>query len=138
MGRRASAPECEDQAIGAVVTDSTFAEIYPVIAREWPTASGLPTLFLTPTRLMTRLMHGYDIAASRPVEEIGDISPRPILIIHCATDQTVPLEHAERLHAASSSSELWVLEQCDHAEAYNAEQDQYENRVVGFFLANLK
>jgi len=128
----------QEKAIGALVIDSTFAEIYPIIQTEWRTASGLPDLFLIPTRLMARLMFGYDIAASRPVEEIGAIAPRPILIIHCRTDQTIPLQHAERLHQAAPSSELWVIPECLHSEAYNADHQAYEETVSQFFNANLK
>jgi pimeloyl-ACP methyl ester carboxylesterase len=71
---------------------------------------------------MIRLMYGYDIADARPVEEIGAIAPISILIIHCRTDETIPLLHAQRLHEAAPSSELWVIPQCLHSEAYNADR----------------
>ena len=65
----------EEPAIGALVVDSAFAEVHPVIQEQWRGASGLPNLFLAPTRWMIRLMYGYDLAASRPVDEIGGIAP---------------------------------------------------------------
>jgi fermentation-respiration switch protein FrsA (DUF1100 family) len=87
---------------------------------------------------MAGLMFGYDIADSRPVEEIGAIEPRPILIIHCNTDESIPLRHAERLHQAAPWAELWVIPDCLHSEAYNADQQAYEEKVSQFFEENLK
>ncbi|MFC1879305.1 alpha/beta hydrolase [Chloroflexota bacterium] len=128
----------EAPAVGALVVDSAFAEIYPVIQNQWQDASGLPNLFLTPTRLMVRLLYGYDLAGSNPVDEIGGIAPRPIMIIHCKTDDYVPLAHAERMKDAAPDATTWYLEQCEHARAYNAERQNYENKVSSFFIDNLK
>ena len=128
----------EEPSIGALVIDSGFAEIYPVVQEQWQGASGLPNLFLTPTRWMIRLLYGYDLASSRPVEEIGLIEPRPIMIIHCKTDTYIPVVHAEQLSQAAPSAEVWLLEQCDHARTYNTEQANYEQMVSEFFAANLR
>jgi fermentation-respiration switch protein FrsA (DUF1100 family) len=128
----------EEPAIGVLIVDSAFAEIYPVIQDQWQGASGLPNLFLTPTRLMIRLLYGYDLAGSKPVEEIGSIAPRPMMIIHCKTDTYIPVEHANKLCKAAPSAEVWLLEVCDHARTYNAEKEAYESKVTGFFSENLK
>jgi pimeloyl-ACP methyl ester carboxylesterase len=128
----------EEPAIGALVVDSAFAEIYPVIQEQWQGASGLPNLFLTPTRLMIRLLYGYDLAGSKPVEEIGGIAPRPMMIIHCKTDAYIPVEHAQRLSEAAPGAEVWLLEVCDHARTYNTEKEAYESKVSRFFSENLK
>jgi dipeptidyl aminopeptidase/acylaminoacyl peptidase len=127
----------ESPAVGALVIESAFADIYPVIRAQWPTASGLPNLFLTPTRWMIRLRYGYDIASSRPVEEIGAIE-QPILLIHCKTDADVPFEHALELAKAASHADTWYLDGCEHARAYNFGMTAYENRVGGFFNQYLK
>jgi fermentation-respiration switch protein FrsA (DUF1100 family) len=127
----------ESPAVGALVIESAFAEVFPVIQGEWQNASGLPNLFLTPTRLMIRLRYGYDIATSRPVEEIGTIQ-QPILIIHCESDQTVPFEHAQRLAGAAQQAETWYLDGCLHARAYNLGNQAYEEKVGAFFKEHLE
>ena len=48
----------EDQAVGAVATDSLFAEIYPVVKGLWVKQSGLPMIFLYPTRWMFYVENG--------------------------------------------------------------------------------
>jgi pimeloyl-ACP methyl ester carboxylesterase len=68
----------EDKAVGAVFTDSLFADVYPIIQDRWVHDSGLPTIFLYPTRWMSRLLLGYDMANSRPIDEIGQIAR-----VHC-------------------------------------------------------
>jgi fermentation-respiration switch protein FrsA (DUF1100 family) len=128
----------ESSAVGALVIESAFADVYPVIKDQWQDASGLPNLFLTPTRLMVRLLYGYDLAGSVPVEEIGRVAPRPVMIIHCKTDDYVPLKHAERLKEAVPNASTWYLEQCEHARAYNAESENYEANVSSFFTENLE
>jgi dipeptidyl aminopeptidase/acylaminoacyl peptidase len=80
----------EDQDVGAVATDSLFAEIYPVVEGLWSTQSGLPKLFIYPTRWMYYLENGWDIASARPVDEIGKIAPRPLFLIHCEQDTYIP------------------------------------------------
>jgi fermentation-respiration switch protein FrsA (DUF1100 family) len=127
-----------EPAVGALAVDSPFAEVYPVIQAQWGDASGLPDLFLTPTRWMIRLLYGYDLATSKPVEEIGGLAPRPVLIAHCTTDTYVPVEHTELLHAAAPGSSLWLIEGCDHARSYNQESAAYETRLADFFTSHLK
>ncbi len=39
--------------IGALVLDSGFAEVYPLMQKQWPSASGLPEIFLPSTLLFT-------------------------------------------------------------------------------------
>jgi pimeloyl-ACP methyl ester carboxylesterase len=123
--------------VGALVIESTFADIYPIIKTEWQTASGLPSLFLPPTRLMIWLRYGYDLASARPVEEIGEIE-QPILMIQCTTDQTIPFEQAQQLVEAAQDPETWFLDGCIHARAYQNGRAEYEQRVADFFNQTLE
>ncbi|MEW6143330.1 MAG: alpha/beta fold hydrolase [Chloroflexota bacterium] len=53
--------------------------------------------------------------AVSPVECIGRISPRPVLILHGDKDDTVPLDHAQRLfEAAGDPKELVILPGAGH------------------------
>jgi pimeloyl-ACP methyl ester carboxylesterase len=128
----------DDPEIGALVTDSGFAAIYPLIEEQWQEESGLPQLFLCSTRLMVRLLYGYDVAASRPVDEIGSIPPRPVLLIHCQTDTTVPMSHLEQLSDTAPGAEVWIVPGCEHARAYGADAEAYEERVIEFLAASLR
>ena len=128
----------EEEAIGALIVDSTYADILPLIEQEWTAESGLPNLFITPTRWMNRLMYGYDIGKSKPASEIGEIAPRPVLIIHCKNDPLIPFSHAETLAEAAPTADTWFLPECNHARAFRPDPAVYDARIAGFFQDNLE
>lgn len=128
----------EDTAIGVMVVDSAFADIAPLIELKWEEASGLPMFFLPGVYLMNQILYGYDLGGIRPVDEIVDITPRPILILHCTTDIDVDISHAEQLAEAVPHAETWYIEGCDHAEVYRDFPQEYEEHVITFFEENLK
>jgi uncharacterized protein len=139
MGAAASVgATADDGDVGALVIDSGYADIQPIIQSNWNTASGLPDAFLPGMLLMHRLMYGFDIAASRPVDEIGRVAPRPILIIHGTADQLVPFDNAMQLKAKASSAQLWEVAGVDHAGAYTQDPQTYREKVADFFAQQLK
>jgi dipeptidyl aminopeptidase/acylaminoacyl peptidase len=77
--------------ISAVVADCGFAEIYPIIEREWTKESGLPQFFLPSTVFTGKILLGYDISLAKPVDQIALISSKPVLIIHGSSDSLVPI-----------------------------------------------
>ncbi len=128
----------EDQAVGAVATDSLFAEIYPVIKGLWVEKSGLPMIFLYPTRWMFYVENGYDLASARPIDEIGKIAPRPLLLINCQMDAYIPGEQFQRLQQAAPWAQNWSVQECRHAEIYEFVPEEYNQKIVTFFEAGLE
>jgi pimeloyl-ACP methyl ester carboxylesterase len=128
----------EDSDIGALVEDCSFADVYPIMQAKWTTQARLPLFFLPSTVLMGRLLFGYDISAARPVGEIGEIAPRPVLIIHGAADSFTPVEHGRQLRAADPSAEYWEVPGADHASSYATDPQAYVDRVAKFFEKSLK
>ncbi len=118
-----------DPAVGALVIDSCFAELMPIVEAKWVEESGLPQVFLVSTRLMVRLLYGWDMGSVNPVEELGRVAPRPLLVIHCQDDQEIPISHFERLKASAPSAETWVLPHCIHGQTYGADPAAFEARV---------
>jgi dipeptidyl aminopeptidase/acylaminoacyl peptidase len=109
LGAAASiAATAEEPAIGALATDSAFAELRPLVQARWVEESGLPQFFLNSALLMVRLRYGYDIMTSRPVQDIARVAPRPLLLMHSQIDQVIPVAHLEQLHAAAPWAEVWV------------------------------
>ncbi len=86
---------------------------------------------------MGRILFGYDVATARPVDEIGRLAPRPLLIIHGTADRLVPLAHAEQLHIAYPTAEFWQIPGAGHARSFEANPQTYVERVAGFFDRNL-
>jgi pimeloyl-ACP methyl ester carboxylesterase len=128
----------EDQAVGAVATDSLFAEIYPVIEGLWVQQSGLPMIFLYPTRWMYYVENGYDLASAKPNTEIGQIAPRPLLLISCQKDTYIPAEQFQRLQQAAPWAQTWSVQECRHAEIYEFVPQEYNQKMVSFFEAGLE
>jgi fermentation-respiration switch protein FrsA (DUF1100 family) len=122
-----------EPAIGAVISDCGFSDIGPVMAREWRHTTGLPNVFLPATRLWSFLIMGVDLAAVRPVSVIGQIAPRPVLLIHGGADALVPVEQVHALHSALPSAELWIIPGASHVGGYRQEPAEYMHRVGDFF-----
>lgn len=127
-----------DLDIGAVVTDSGYAEVYPIIQSHWQSASGLPEIFLPFTMMFGNLLTGQDLTSSKPVKMIGQISPRPVLIIHSAIDPYTPVQNAYQLREAYPAAEYWETNAKNHAESYNTNPKLYVEKVSNFFNRSLK
>lgn len=127
----------DDPRIGALWADSGYADILPILEMRWPSASGLPMVFLHGTRLAHRWRFGFDLGGVRPEVELARVAPRPIQLVHGTADRTVPYEHALRL-AAAAPSDLWTLPGGEHARAYPDDPVGYAARVLDFFDAALR
>lgn len=139
MGAASSIRATADEpAIGALVSDSSFAEFFPIVEGSFTNESGLPGFFLPPSVLALRVLTGEDIRSLRPVEDMATIPPRPVLIIHAQGDGLIPVSHAHQLAEAAPGSEVWIIDVDAHARTYNADPDAYVQRVVEFFDAGLK
>jgi uncharacterized protein len=65
----------------------------------------------------TRLDVGWSELPEAPVELVGRIAPKPVLLVHGDADAFFPLRHARALAAAAPGAELWIEAGMGHAEA---------------------
>ena len=115
--------------IGAVVSDSAYADSSPLLAHN-ALQPGL--------RLAMRLTRGVNLADVRPdraLTHVAATSSRHVFLIHGALDSAVPLAQFEKLRAAGGSgvAESWLVPDAGHLGAYGAHSDEYIARVVAFF-----
>jgi len=127
----------EEPAIGAVVTDSTYSDMNPVIEALWQEESGLPNFFLPGVFLMHQIIFGFDLRDAIPVDAVRVMEPRPVLVLHCKIDDTVPFSHAEALVEATNADSWYIDDECEHAGLYTVKPDEYEAAVIPFFEKNL-
>jgi fermentation-respiration switch protein FrsA (DUF1100 family) len=81
---------------------------------------------------------GIDPGLVRPIDDIDEISPRPVLIIQGGRDALVPADTGERLYAAAGEPKyLWYAPEAAHVEASSRYPREYEARVIKFFDAAL-
>ena len=79
------------------------------------------------------IMH-VDASQLRPIDVIGRIAPRPIMLTHGTLDEIVPVRHAYTLFtAAEEPKELWVVPGAHHVGARDEDPDGYFRRVEHFF-----
>ena len=136
-----------ERGIRAMVSDSAYAEIVPILEREIAKRSVAPIGrvpgVLAPSALvMARLFYGVDFFAARPVATIARIAPRPILLIHGTADDYVPISNFRELNAAATSAPgahvtTWIVPNARHAQAFKKTGAEYVTRVVAFFDAAL-
>lgn len=126
-----------EPAIRAVVTDSAFAAIVPLL-RE----SNVPFMFLPGVLTAIHDLYGIDYYASRPVDVVGKIAPRPIFFIQGAADTVVPPNNMLELAQAAATAhqahiQTWIVPGANHIESFAKMGNIYVNRVAGFFAAAL-
>lgn len=127
-----------DPSVGVVVADSAYAALRDIIAQAYRRRRLPPGPLLGLSDALNRRRYGWSFAASRPLEVVGRIAPRPLLIIHGGADTLTPVEHAYRLYAAAGEpKELWVVEGARHCGAYFIDRPTYLSHVAQFFAAAL-
>jgi uncharacterized protein len=125
--------------VGALISDSSYADAATVVQEKLPEASGLPAWFTPGFFLMARIAFGIDADQVRPIEIVRAHPDRAILFIHCDTDGLIPVHHAQDLSAASlnPASALWIAHGCEHAAASDHYPAEYRMRVITFLDAQI-
>lgn len=142
----------QEPRLRAVVSDTAFAEVLPILEREIPYAgqseseprfSVLPPM-LTPGIVLTvHLLYDVDFNSVHPADVVARLAPRPVLFIHGTTEPLVPVSQmADLVRAARTAPhahvESWLVPGVvEHAQAYHEMGVVYVNRVVSFFGAAL-
>ncbi|HEU5347160.1 MAG TPA: alpha/beta fold hydrolase [Ktedonobacterales bacterium] len=142
----------QEPRIQAIVTDTAFAEVLPILEREIPYAGqseSEPRIAVLPSALTpgilrtTQLLYGIDYDAIRPLDAATKLAPRPVLFVHGITEPLVPFSDMEKLARAARSApnaqvEEWLVPGIvEHAQAYHVMGITYLNRVASFFSAAL-
>lgn len=125
-----------DPRIGAVVADSAWADERVQLERMNSVSIGPLRIPLLPYEpIVVDALIGGRLEDARPRDEIAQIRPRAVLLIHSADDEnaTTPLDEArEMFMAAGEPKEMWVAPRGGHAGAFSALPDEYIQRVTDF------
>lgn len=87
-------------------------------------------------KMTYRLATGVDVSAVSPVSVIGQIAPRPILLIYGTDEVSLPGAR-EQLAAAGGNAQLWEVPRAWHGGYLAVAPAEYAQRVVAFFDAAL-
>ena len=140
LGRSAGAAAvlyaaAEDPRIGAVVAETTFSTLQDMLATGVEAKTGLPAFPFAPLiAFFSERETGRRVTDNRPVDVIGRIAPRPVLLIRGGRDIWVPADNADKLFAAAGEpKELWHAPEAEHAVVEEAYPEEYERRIVALF-----
>jgi len=125
--------------IGAVVADSSYARLDHAVRHIYGGLWGAAApLFYAPTCWLGEHLMGTALRDVSPLGAIGQIQPRPLLLIHGAQDRLIdPSDAQALLRRAGDPKDLWLVEGADHAEARPTAAGEYDARVAGFFRQHL-
>ncbi len=115
--------------IEALVADSPFPSLEDELALR------VPIPFINPLiRFFAERETGLQLDSIRPIDEIGQIAPRPVFLIQGLGDRMVPPDSAQRLFATAGEPRyLWTEPGVPHLNMYTYYRSQYTERVLDFF-----
>jgi uncharacterized protein len=121
--------------VAALVADSGYATFLDAAKYSFRVVTRVPHFPIAPMAMRwAKWLVKVDASQLRPIDVIGRISPRPILIAHGGQDEIVPVQHAHDLFkAAGEPKELWIEPGAHHVGARDQDTDGYFARVEQFF-----
>lgn len=125
--------------IKAVISDSSFTSLKEQGKRLFE-GSILPSfLFFRPLVWMYETFFHLNADDVAPIDRIGNISPRGVMIIGGEEDEQMPSSDAMRLFAAAKEpKELWLIPGAVHGGTVSIAGDEYIKRILRFLDKRLK
>ena len=121
-----------DPRVKAVVLEGAFGD---AIEQTRAVYNGRP--FGTRLGAVLAVRTHMDVKELRPIDVVGKIAPRPLVIVAGANDHTVPPELSRELYdAAKMPKQLWIIEGADHGQ-YGKTDSTYAPRLRAFFKGAL-
>lgn len=119
--------------VGAIVIDSTFANLRPIVERELPKRSNLPDFMSQPILFTGKLLFGMD-ADLRPADAVRALPERAFLFMHGSGDTFITPDNSAQLKEASSNpdSKLVIYQAGQHVSTYADNPDAYLRDLKGF------
>jgi dipeptidyl aminopeptidase/acylaminoacyl peptidase len=125
----------QDPRLSAVVLEappSSFKDFLDVHSRRWGFLS------LLGGNLALRNSGLLDPALD-PLQMVGRIAPRPLLIIGGTVDTEIPPKLVVKMYAAAGSPKsLWIIDGAGHGNYKSVAAAEYTQKLSSFFAANLR
>ena len=120
----------------AIIADSVWAEMAPVLEYRLTRYSGVPSFFTPGVILAGRLMYGIDVPNNRPERALASLGNRPVLLIHGTADDLIPVANAYVLQKAAANNpnfELWIAPGSGHTMTFHDYPDEFLRRMLAFY-----
>lgn len=129
----------QEPAIQAVVADSAYPDMAPILEREIPRVGHLPAFFTPGVLLAARALYGINFYDIRPVDVVSSLAPRPLFLIQADHDDFNPPTNLGVLTRAASAApnahvQSWLVPGVNqHAQEFDVYGAAYVQRVVTFY-----
>ncbi len=123
-----------------VVLESCFADLQRDIAMLFRRYTGMPSFpFATLVVFWAQLMSRVKLSEIRPVQVIGSLSPRAVMIISDLNDTIFnePYDGEHLYASAGDPKEIWQVPECGHVQAFIAHPEEWIERVGDFLDRHL-
>ncbi len=123
----------------AVVAESAYSSLQDNVAEGVRRLVGLPPFPFAPLVVFFAERElGQAMSAVRPVDDIGSIAPRALLLIHGSDDRLIDVSNSQRLYAAAGEpKQLWVVPGGHHSDLLAVAPEEFEAQVVEFLNQSL-
>lgn len=120
--------------VDAVVAQSAFSSLEDNIANGVEKVVGLPAFPFAPLVVyFAEQASGLRASDVRPIDDLAAIAPRPLLLVHGALDDLMPVANAYALQAASPGPvELYILPDAGHGNLPQVGGAEYAARITTF------
>lgn len=129
-----------DRRIAAVVADCPFFRLHTVIVAGLR-RRGVPALIAHPLAALALKIASMAVGTALEVAEPARWATRvraPVLLVAAGDDRFIPRHETQALYRElPASSDLWIVPDIDHREAYRTHPDAYVERVAGWFETHL-
>jgi len=122
-----------NEEIAAVVSHGAFATLDRAISQRCRKHFGpMAPIVEKWARTLGQRWYPANSSEVSPISVVGNIAPRPILLVNGALDNIVVVKNAEDMAALTSSSKLWILPNSGHAFPKRIDLEDYRNGILSF------
>lgn len=123
--------------VSAIITDSAYIDLEPIIRRQIQMIYKLPTQGLVAfVSLLMRINNGFFLNQTQVLKTLD--SKLPILIMHGELDRFVPVEMAQQLYRHYQGDKtLYIAPNALHAMTYAVDRERYEKTIASFLKRQL-
>ena len=128
----------QDPRLQAVATEGCFSTLNDLLAVAFPVFFHLPSWPYAPVAVrMAEWQAGFSAANVRPVDAVGRLGLRPMLIMGGMADTIATPAQTLALAQQAHHPQLWLIPNARHVEGFETSPQAYTRRVVDFFRAGL-
>lgn len=120
------------------IEDCGYTSVWDIFASELDKRFSLPTFpVLDISNFIAKIKAGYDFKEASSVDQIQKAN-QPMLFIHGAKDDFVPLEMVYEVYGAyPTTKELYIVDEAGHAQSKDYDVKAYWNQVFNFIDTNI-